>query len=751
MTRPLRFLAPAFGVVVALALGTASAQEDAAGGRLDSLVAVQDRPVRVKVGPRASVTELGTVGHDYVELIVRDTRAELDAMLRSRNTPSIRGMDAMPMSGGVWLVRVGLRDSSKDLSATIEDGELVLEVVPRTQRARPVVVETANTEQLITGELPPQPLRPVPFKLTPLPGDAQSLALQPHDYRVVLLPSPQWLPRSTWGAVDRARNTMLSSPQESETEVRAQYRLGLHYLELGLGEEARHYFADISKRPGPVAQQELETARSRAALICGEWDEAREHLAEAWRLGAPESGILEGLAVVSLATNDPPRGATGRALALATAHPKARMLAAELLQRDGYIAETLSILEGLPEQLRGEDTRRAALRLGDAYMAANNAPEAIRAWGETSPEIAEMRERWIDLLLSEPREWPAAIPGLVQASIPRTDGAAEALYLLAQIDIEVPVGPREDAINELAAIMRRYPAKARGSDVPERFWSVYSSYVQDLAVAKRWFDIAALHETVWDSTARRAVTDGRVLVDVARAYHAVGLPDKALQILTEATQFISGSSAEDTELILYIADLYGVARQWNEGLKSLKFLEAQGIDPALRGRVAMLEARLHLGKGDQDAALGALKRAALTPEYREEATLEMAMLDAENGQCKRAVPTLRRLLFSPQAEEGYPDPEPWVALSRCLRVAGDREGAARAAKGAAERTSGDDHARYATWLAASASEWQDAEAVDALKEGDDIWGLMAKEHQEAGAFEQELQARRETLWTAGKR
>ena len=42
-------------------------------------------------------------------------------------------------------------------------------------------------------------------------------------------------------------------------------------------------------------------------------------------------------------------------------------------------------------------------------------------------------------------------------------------------------------------------------------------------------------------------------------------PDKAHRILTEATQFISGSSAEDTGLILYIADLYGVARQWNRG------------------------------------------------------------------------------------------------------------------------------------------------------------------------------------------
>ena len=121
------------------------------------------------------------------------------------------------------------------------------------------------------------------------------------------------------------------------------------------------------------------------------------------------------------------------------------------------------------------------------------------------------------------------------------------------------------------------------------------------------------------------------------------------------------------------------------------------------------------------------------------------MLDAENGQCK-AVPTLRRLLFSPQAEGGTRSPG-W----RCRGVCGWR-GTARAPlapQGAAERTSGDDHARYATWLAASASEWQDAEAVDAL--GRETTSELMARSTRRPAPSSKSSRRAQTLWTAGKR
>ncbi len=715
---------------------------------IDSVgVSVQDRPVQVTVGPGASVTKLQRVKGDIVELVVKDTPVELDAVLNMRNTPSIRNMDAMSSGGRVWFVRVGLRDAQSDLEARVEDGVLTLEVVPRTSRDSPVRGRVATVEELVNGPLPSAPPRPEVLELTSLPGDAVSLAMEPWSYAVTLLPSPGWLPRSTWDAVDRARTAMLGATS-SAAETQARYRLGLHYLELGFGKEARYYFNEISKRPGPVSQRDLEVARARAALSCGRWDEARQHLIEAWRLGAPEAGVLEGMAVVSLATSNPPRAATGRALAAATARPESRMLAAELLQRDGYVSETRPILEGLGPQLSSEDAERVALRLGDALLMDGDVPAAVRAWGQTRPDLAVMRERLVELLRGDPSQWAAAIPGLVQSSIPRTDAGAESLYLLAQIDLAVPIATREDAINELAAIMRRYPRKAEGSDVPERFWRVYSGYVGELAKAGRWFDIAAMHEAVWDRTVRRAITDSRVLVDVARAYEEVGLPERAMVVLRDAVEVLNAKGQDDAGLVFQLARLYAKTQRHDAGLKSIAYMEAMGIPPELRGPAALTEAELHAGTGDLAAAADALRRAGLIPEYRDEASLRLAMMDAEAGRCARAAPSLQRLLFTPKGEETYTAAEPWVALARCLRVAGDREGAARAAKGAAARSSSDGESRYATWLAAAASDWRDEESVATLVEGDDIWALMAKEQQASEAFELELQARRETEWSA---
>lgn len=736
-----RLRAVGLAALLALAL-PAGAQEsrDAVGEP------VEDRPIRVNVGPKASVTKLERVSGDIVELVVRDTPVELDAVLGLRNTPTIRNMDAMSSGGRVWFVRVALRDPEADLEAVVEDGQLVLNVVPRTERIRPVRVRVPTIDELQSGELPPQPIRPDPLQLTALPGDAQSLAMQPWEYDLSLLPSPAWLPRSTWGAVDRARNAMLAA-SSPDAETQARYRLGLHYLELGFGKEARYYFSEISKRPGPVAQRDLEIARARAAISCARWDEAREHLFEAKALGAPESGVLEGLAVVSLATSDPPRAPTGRALAATTARPEARLLAAELMQRDGYIAESLPLLQGLTAELSGGNQSRAALRLGDAYLMDGDVPAASRAWALTNPELAAMREKLVQLLRGDPSEWAAAIPSLVQSSIPRSDSGAEALYLLAQIDLAVPIATREDAINELAAIMRRYPRKAEGSDVPERFWRVYSAYVGELAEAERWFDIAALHEAVWDRTVRRAINDTRVLVDVSRAYEEVGLPERAMVVLREAVAVLVAKGEDDPSLVFHLTRLYAQTERWDDGLRSVRYLDNNGAPEDLAGPLRLLEARLHLGKDDPDAAMAALRRAALLPDYRDKATLEMAVIDANAGRCDRGAPTLSRLLFTPKGEETVTSAEPWVALARCLRVAGDSQGAARAAKGAVARSTGEGETRYATWLAATASEWEDQAAVTTLTEGDDIWSLMAEEQQANEAFSAELQARRETEWS----
>lgn len=701
--------------------------------------------LRVRVGPKASIAQLPRVKKDIVELVVRECPVELDAILNLRNTPGIRALDAMRGGQGTWYLRVALRDPDGDLAARVEDGELVLEVLDRRAEVRRLRVDAPTVQQLVEGTTRPGPPRPAPLVLGFLPGDAMSLALDPRDYAPIYLPSPSWLPRTTWDSIDRARGAMLSADNE-DAASQARYRLGLHYLELGFAEEARFYFGEISRRPGPVPQTDIATAQARAALANGDWDVARERLVEAWHLGAPEIGVLEGLAVVSLATSEPPRAQTGRALAAVAGRPEAQLLAAELLQRDGYLAESRPILEGLLQHFDGPESERVALRLGDARFMDGDTPEAARAWQRTVPEVGEIRLKLVELLHGDPAEWPKSIPELVQASIPRSDAGAEALYLLAQIDLSLLVVSRDDAIADLARFMSRYPQRAAGSDVPERFWKVYSQHVRDMAEAERWFDLAALHESVWNRTVRRAVNDAAVLTHIARAYDEVGLPDRAIVVLRDAVSVLVAKGTDDPVLVYDLARLYAKAERWRDGLDSIAYLKRLGVPEIIRGDALLLESELLAGAGDREGAAAVLRRAAQLPGLRDPATLELAMMDAEAGDCRRAAPTLERLLFTPKGEEAYLEPRPWLALSRCLRVLGDATGAARAAKAAAERTTSDEEGRYATWLSAAATGWTDDALVAQLSEGEDIWAAMAREQQDAAAFAAELAERRELAW-----
>lgn len=701
--------------------------------------------LRVQVGDRASIAQLPRVKSDIVELVLRDCPVEVDAVLNMRSTPWIRALDAMRGGQGTWYLRVALEDPESDLAASIEDGELVLRVLDSRPDVRRLRHPAPTIAQIIQGELPEPPPRPAPLVLSFLPGAALSLALDPRQYVPIYTPSPSWLPRTTWDSIDRARSAMITS-ESDDAQTQARYRLGLHYLEMGFAKEARYYFGEISRRPGPVPQRDLTVAQARAALANGDWDAARERLVESWHLGAPEIGVLEGLAVVSLATENPLPGPTGRALAAVAGRPEAQLLAAELLQRNGYIAESRPILEGLDEFFDGDDRERLALRLGDARFMDGDTPEAARAWTQTVPELAEIRLQLVAMLHGDPSEWPVAIPGLVQSSLPRTDAAAEALYLLAQVDENLLVVSRDDAIADLARFMNRYPKKSRGSDVPERFWKVYSRHVSDMAEAERWFDLAALHESVWNRTVRRAVNDANVLTEIAQAYDKVGLPERAIVVLRDAVSVLVAKGEDDPVLVYELARLYAEAERWRDGLDSLTYLERLGVPETHVSDAALLEARLLSGSGDREGAAQALRRVAQLPGMREIATLELALMDADVGACDRAGPALRRLLFTPRGEDQYTDPRPWLALSRCLRVQGDAVGAARAAQAAAERTSSDEEERYARWLSAAASNWQDAELVESLSQGDDIWASMAKEQQDAAAFAAELATRKTITW-----
>jgi tetratricopeptide (TPR) repeat protein len=317
----------------------------------------------------------------------------------------------------------------------------------------------------------------------------------------------------------------------------------------------------------------------------------------------------------------------------------------------------------------------------------------------------------------------------------------------------------EDAISEYGAWMRRFGSKVSGSDVPERFWTVYSHHVEERAAIGRWFEIAAMHESVWHRTVRRAVKDAEVLFLVAEAYDQIGLVGEAMNVMTTSISVTArdpDSHADKT--IYYMADLQDrlALQQLKQGqdeeamvmfetaLEMLDPLKRSKNTVVSRGDMAMLEARIYEHMGKMDEASVHLRRAARYSDFKAEALSKMAVMDAEAGRCARAVPRLERELLK-AAPESLPDePRPWLALARCLVAQGRGEDASRAAQGAAERTSSPEEARYATWLAAVATGWDDEEKIDTLVSGDDIWAAMAREQRDAVLFDDELEERRTT-------
>jgi len=695
----------------------------------DEVPAPSAEEFRFRLGDRAVIQRLPRANGRIVEMYARnvDPSVDLTALFRG-NTRHIASMHAVQSGGGVWLLRAAVRQPESgevfDLKVDLDGPDAVFRVVPATRPPARGREPAPSLKQLISGEVPEaSPVVQPATVFRVLPGDAVAEKMDAWEYDLAMTRSPSGVLAASWARVDNTRRRMLRARRGTPSHQEYMYYLGYYYLALGFGREARYYFSRLSARPGPVPQRDIALDRARAELACGNYDEARQWYSEALTLGADHDSVLEGLAVISLQTGEPARSPTARLLWASTSASAPLMLAAELLQVDGRVAESRDILESIdPETLSAGHRQRHALRLGDARFYDRydgNIEEAAIAWEGAGPELSRARDLFLELHQTgaDPKAWANLIPGLVQASMQRSDAGAEALYLLSQIDIEV--GSREDAINDLALILRRYPNKAKGSDVPERFWRLYSGYVSDLADAKRWFDIAALHESVWSPTVRRAVQSPEALVQVARAYEEVGLPLLASRVLQDAVQVLADKGEDDARHVFHLAEVYvqageGVARMteqpaaphdpdfvseddptgsvfgtskdtvWQAALGSLEYLRRMPHDDIPNARIDLLEARVHVGREDLPAASEALRRASRDPDFRDVASIRLALLDASVGRCDRAVPVLQQLAVTPSAQVLMADSRPWLALTRCHIAEGDVDAAADAARTAAQ-------------------------------------------------------------------
>ena len=652
------------------------------------------------------------------------------------------GLDPVSRGDGDWLLRLHLIDPNTHIEAEVSDGLLRLAVAPGAEGARPPIPDAPTLEELLTNQVQserPEPLPTMRF----LSGEALSYRLEPEDYTLTL-GEPPWLAEDPggWGRLDYARSKLLDARQCGVTCAQSQalalYELGWRYLEMGWDREGRHYLEQLDALPGALSPLPVATARARAAIEAGRWEEARGHLSEAWVQGESIATVAEALAVVSLATGVPARGPMGRLLANATAEPQAQALAVELLQMDGQLSETIPIAEPILGALEGETLQRVALRLGDAYLVEGRIDEARRAWQSGPSPLSEFRGIYAELYRAGPEAWVTVVPLLNQRVRERDEVSVEALYLISQIDDSL--GVEVDAIGDLAMFMEMFGERARRSDVPARLWRLYSRRAKRLAEDERWYALASLHESAWNPLLFREVDDPTVLWQVSRAYEALGLPRRAVEVLAEGFAVLVDREAHNPEMVFQLARLYEELDNQRDGLRTIRYLRERGIPPGQESRVALMAGRMMLASGERAPGILELRAARKDETLRDEVDLTLASLAASEGDCTRALPELSRLLL-PEDEQATPPPafaraDDYLTLTRCAAEAQDYPRAARAARTASERALSEEEARYAGYLATL---YGQPEAIpESLSLGEDIWSRLAQERQTAAQFDQQL-------------
>lgn len=693
--------------------------------------------VDITVGDSVRVERHPTVREGLVEVLVRGCNADLSTLLTGRTNPYVVGMDATHIAGGTWIIKAMVGRSDADLRVVAEDGRLLIDVVESFGEGVEDEDELPTVKALVEGEVRSKPANKKFPALMFLHGDAISYAMTSDDF-VPLLPAPASLPRATWRAIDRARRMMLNAPSKVAL-AQARYELGWLYLEKGFDREARYYFSRLAEDPGALPARDVALARARAALSCREWSAARSFLREAYRYGARESAIVEGFGVISLATGVPSRSLTSEVLSRVTGRPEALLLAAELLQRDGYYKKSRPMLEALVGRASGRSARQVALRLGDARLMDGEYDAAVRAYRDGPKGLASLRTLLVDLIEKGPTEWAAVVPKLNALVDQGNEIGAEALYLLSQLD--TAMGSQVDAVTDLSLLIRDHRRIAYRSDAPERLWAIYKERQQRLIEAERWFDVAALHEGAWHPVVRRAVDDPQVLLGIADAYERIGLPYQALRLVREAHPLLMAEGIDDTSLVFTLARLYGETGKPKEGMNAIKRYRTNIAGRA--GEVALLGATLMEKLGDTDGATTEYRRALRDPKSRDKAAVALARIDAEAGRCRKATSVLWSKLMSPAGQKMFTASRPYLALARCMATQGEGEMAAAAAKMAAARTDSKEESRYAAYLSASARQFSDDASRTKLESGSDIWAALSEDHRASRALDAEIEKRKQ--------
>jgi tetratricopeptide (TPR) repeat protein len=699
--------------------------------------------LELAVGDDAQVQQFRVVQPGRGQVMVHGCERDLRAALEGRTTQGILELSVVGVGDRSWYFQVQLSDERSELVARVEDGTLFL----TSRAAEPLEDRLGLTpvgiELLLAGEDLPGAEDPPAMPMIFLHGQALLPAVDPSEYQPLLPVYAPGVGPGSWSAIDEARQVYLESSSPRE-RAQAVYALGWNYLKLGFSREARYYFDELPSFAESFDPQVIAMTRARVAMMLGAWDEARSHLVEGHDAGASPEQVLESLALVSLATADPPATATAHALLAASGRPEAWLLAAELLQRDNHFEDSIEVLQGLETRVQPELRPMVSLRLGDALLATQDMEGAARAYSRAPEELGGLRKLHGQLLTLPSPAWPRVIPPLRMLASGDGPQAAEALYLLAQVNILF--GETTSAMADLKELEEDYPAVFERSDAGERQLRLYFDALDAMHRQLRWVDIAAMHRQTWSRQLLDRTTEHAPLLQVADAFEAMGLPEEARRVLGDAFYVLSSQEGDDPLLVFRLAQLYADAGRHAEALETLEYLGRRELPLEYRGQRTLLRGRILEATGDDAAALEAYKSAARFAETRDAAQIQLALRDAKAGRCSQAIPSLQRLLMPTRKLTRISDPLPFLALARCLMAEGREAEAAEVAREAAGRIESPGDARHAAYIGVGPADGQSPATTmsrQALLSERDIWALLGQEDMEAAAFEAQVVSRRD--------
>lgn len=710
-------------------------------------------PLRLHATPGARVVALPRTDPQRLQWTVYENVVPLDDQLGLQRVNHLLGLDAVDLGGSTWVLTVWVDAPDVVASWSADSHGLRFDFALGSPHVVPVH-DPPSLSELLADQAVDPPAEPTQSGLHPLLGRASSVLLDP---ATVDPEFPVWTPQLFGDHVE-----LLHPPDHTDAYTldtyrqglvqtddpyliaASLYRLGQAHEALGMTREARYYYgaAQTQGRGAPALVTEL--AQARVALSNGAPETARAHCQSAAQAARPsqDRDVLACLALVSLETGHPAPGPTGRALARSSGRPIDLLLAGQLLVASGHPSEAAPLLDAAERSLPpGPLLRMAQATQGDAAFLQGDLDSARRHWTDAGPQgelgrTVWLRQRTVELVRTGPTTWTSILPDLVRFQDSDEPVAADAYYLEAQIAgwLSEPEGE----LVALGGLVERFPHRAASSDAAERLWAALDVRLSDLTRQGRWLDVAATWHDHYHPVLE-PIAWAEPLQGVVQAYEVLGLPQEALDVQRTAFAIETRRGTSSPIGLIRLARLYEETDHAQDALRTLDFLDGEGLPTELRGAAWLIRGDAWMRLDDAETARGWWMRAAKRPETRDPAELRLALDDAESGRCQAALPRLTALAERDPDLVPMRDGRLHLVLARCLVEAGDTDAATLAARDAAGRSDDPEVARFATWLAQRQG---DPMVEQALRADTDLWAVLSNESDAQADFNAAIAQRR---------